>query len=208
MALTDAARNLALNGITAAATWVGLADRSLTELTGGSPAYARLQPSWGSAASGQAASTAAMDFNVAGGGTEVCFVLLRSAVTAGTDYGWSPAQGGLSAAQRLPFGATVLASSDTFTSYAHGLTTNDQVVVLDISATTVPAGITEGTIYYVRSTGLTTDAFTLSATLGGGSIAVTADGEVFIQRVVPEVFASQGNYTIGVGELTLDGRVI
>jgi microcystin-dependent protein len=41
---------------------------------------------------------------------------------------------------------------------------------------TLPTGITAGTTYYVRVTGLTTDTFQISATIGGAAIATTSDG--------------------------------
>ena len=44
-----------------------------TELTGGSPAYARLAPTWGSASASVITTTAALAFNVGSGNTVVGF---------------------------------------------------------------------------------------------------------------------------------------
>ena len=67
---------------------------------------------------------------------------------------------------------TVVAATDLFTSTAHGLTAGNPVT-FNVGA---PAGITPGTTYYVLPTGLTTDAFKVSATVGGTALDVTADG--------------------------------
>lgn len=195
--LTDSARNNAVDGITAAVTYIGLADRSLTELTGGSPAYARKAVAWDAAASGQAAQDGALVFDVPAS-TEVCFVLLRTAVSAGTDKGWFPV-GGYS-----PQVAVVTASSDQIDSKGHGYTDGMQVVVFDIQAAGTPTGLTEGTIYYVVSSA--TDSFKLAATAGGSAINITADGEMGVQRVLPESFAAQGTYTIADAALVVDAR--
>jgi hypothetical protein len=77
------------------------------------------------------------------------------------------------------------ATSGVFTSPAHGLTTNDLVVFLTPVVGTLPTGVTEGTIYNVIATGLTTDAFEVSATQGGASITVSAKGVGWAQKVSP-----------------------
>lgn len=67
---------------------------------------------------------------------------------------------------------TVIASTDLFTSTAHGMIAGNPLTF----GTGAPAGITVGTTYYVIATGLTTDAFKVSATVGGSALDVTADG--------------------------------
>ena len=59
----------------------------------------------------------------------------------------------------------------TFTCDCHGLAANDKVVIT--GGTSVPCGLTLNQIYYVISTGLTTDEFKLSATSGGAAISLT-----------------------------------
>lgn len=63
----------------------------------------------------------------------------------------------------------------TFTSACHGLTAGTKVVLTtsDDEPATVPCSLSLNTIYYVIATGLTTDAFRLSATSGGSSIIVS-----------------------------------
>ena len=59
----------------------------------------------------------------------------------------------------------------TFTCDCHGLAANDKVVIT--GGTSIPCGLTLNQIYYVISTGLTTDEFKLSATSGGAAISLT-----------------------------------
>lgn len=56
----------------------------------------------------------------------------------------------------------------------HGLQAGQPVVFSTTGA--LPTGLTAGTVYYVSATGLTTDAFSVSATVGGAAIDTTAAG--------------------------------
>lgn len=65
--------------------------------------------------------------------------------------------------------ATITIASPAVVSFtAHGLTLNDTVQFTTTGA--LPTGITASTNYYVISTGLTANAFEISATLGGTAI--------------------------------------
>lgn len=203
MPLTDAGRNIALDGLATVATFASLhtGDPSTTganEATGGSPAYARKSISYAASATGTKASNAAITFDVPAG--TYSYIGLWSAVTAGTFYGYYPAGG------FTPMEATLDAATDVFTSFAHGLVNTNQVLVYDVMAAGLPTGFTEGTIYFVVSA--TTDTFQLSATSGGAAITVTTSAEVVVQRILPEVFAAQGQYQIASGNLILDGRFV
>lgn len=68
------------------------------------------------------------------------------------------------------------ASSDTITAYGHGLAADQRVYVLGAPGATLPAGLSEGTAYFVRATGLTADTFTLSTTSGGAAVDLTTNG--------------------------------
>lgn len=57
---------------------------------------------------------------------------------------------------------------------SHGLFANQPIVFSTTGA--LPTGLTAGTVYYVSSTGLTADAFSVSATAGGAPIETTAAG--------------------------------
>ncbi len=203
MPLNDAGRNATVDGLAAVATFASLhtGDPSTTganESTGGSPAYARKGITYAAAATGTKANSAAITFDVPA--STITHVGLWSAVTAGTFYGYFPAGG------FTPMSANLDATSDAFTSYAHGLANTNQVLVYDIMGAGLPTGFTEGTVYFVVSAA--TDTFQLSATSGGAAITVTTSGEVGIQRVLPEVFAAQGQYSIAIGALILDGRFV
>lgn len=203
MPLTDAGRNAALDGLASVATFASLhtGDPSTTganEMTGGSPAYARKSITYAASSTGTKANSAACLFDVPA--STVTHVGLWSASTAGTFYGYYPAGG------FTPMEATLDQSTDVFTSFAHGLTNGQQVLVYDVMTAGLPTGFTEGTVYFVVNA--TTDTFQLSATSGGSAITVTTSAEVVVQRVLPEVFAAQGQYNIAIGSLILDGRFV
>ena len=68
-----------------------------------------------------------------------------------------------------PFGA---AATDVLTSTAHGLTANTPIRFVSLIGGT---GLTIGTTYYVIASGLTADAFKVSASLGGAAVDVTSN---------------------------------
>jgi hypothetical protein len=68
---------------------------------------------------------------------------------------------------------SIATGTPTFLCNCHGFTAGDKVVFT--GGTTVPCGLTLNSVYYVISTGLTTDAFQVSATSGGASITVSGD---------------------------------
>ena len=57
---------------------------------------------------------------------------------------------------------------------SHGLKAGQPVVFSTTGA--LPTGLTAGTVYYVSATGLTTNAFSVSATVGGAVVNTTAAG--------------------------------
>ena len=67
---------------------------------------------------------------------------------------------------------TIDFTTDFLTSAAHGLSNGDRVMVF--SGTTLPAGLSANTVYFVVSK--TTDTFKLSLTSGGSAINMTDDG--------------------------------
>jgi hypothetical protein len=83
-------------------------------------------------------------------------------------------------------------TGDLITMPAHGLVAGDNVVFEAVEGFSLPTGITEGTSYFVIATGLTTDAFKFSTTLGGAAVDVTASGFGFAQK-------RQGINIIGAG---------
>lgn len=214
MPFNDTARNVMLDALDESATQVThIGIHTLTdpgtgttanagEATGGTPAYARQAVTWGAAASGSKANTGALTFDVPAG--TYGFFTLWNAVTGNTtNYrGHIPFGGGT---PLRGFGTvdTVL-TNDAILSPGHGLANGDRVILYNVFGTALATGLTEGTVYFV--VGATADAFDVSLTSGGASVDITAlgGGEVYFERVVPEVFASQGQITVAVGALTLD----
>lgn len=71
---------------------------------------------------------------------------------------------------------TVTNATDTINSTAHGLAAGDEVIFETTDSGTLPGGVTKDTTYYVISSGLTADAFKVSATSGGSTISISSDG--------------------------------
>lgn len=79
-------------------------------------------------------------------------------------------------------------TADTVECPAHGLTTNDPVVFsTEFQTGSIPTGLTAGTVYYVIAAGLTTDAFSVSATLGGSAVNITAVGKAMVRKIQQKV---------------------
>ncbi len=199
MPFSTARQNAAVDAVTGGISHLALLDESLTELAGGT--YARNAVAWDAAASAIGDNTDAETFNVPAGAT-VAFVGFETTLAAGDGKtaGWWPVGG-----QPLQVGV-VETDDDTITSKAHGLTNGQRVVVMDITGGGLPTGLTEGTVYYVRD--VATDTFKVETTSGGGAVAISADGEIFFTRCIPETFAAAGTYTIAAGDLDIIGNLV
>ena len=203
--LADVGRNGLVDGFAALVTHVGLLDTTLTELTGGSPAYARKAITETAGASGQGSNNAGITFDVPAGAT-VAAVTFRSALTAGTEYAWWPVDGASPASVKLCTVDSTDVSNDTITSPSHGLTDTQRVVCVAANAGSLPGGLGATTFYYVVSA--TTDTFKVSLTSGGAAVNITSSGVLFVARCTPEVFASQGTYTFNANAIVYDARLI
>lgn len=216
MPFNDASRNAMLDALDESATQIThVGVHTLTdpgtgtnaaagEATGGSPAYARQAVTWGTAASGQKANTNAIAIDVPAG-TYGFLTYWNASGTGNTNNyrGYAPINGSVKG-----FGTVDTAgiTSDAIQSAAHGLVDTDRVMVFNVFAESLPAGLTEGVIYYVVSSA--TDTFKVSLTLGGGAVNVTGQGELFFQKVIPETFGAQGQITVAIGALVLDATGI
>lgn len=173
-----------------------------TEATGGAPAYARQAVTWGAAASGQKSNTNALTFDVPAG--TYAYVGYFNASTGNTNNyrGYAPF-GGASPIKGVA-SVDVTLTNDQLLSPGHGLVNGDRVIVYNVFGTALATGLTEGTVYFVVNAA--TDTFKVSLTSGGAAVDITAlaGGEVYFEKVVPEVFASQGQITFAVGQLVLD----
>ena len=165
-----------------------------SEVTGGSPAYARQSVSWSSASGGtKALSGTPYTFNVPAS-TTVEFVGFWDASTSGNFAGMFPA--GNSAA----FTFSAPSSTSTLLAPGSAYSANQTVVVLNTGGSSLPSGLTLGTIYYVKSP--SGDSFQLSASSGGSAISLSADGSGIVQAIAAEVFGSQGTYSLSGATMT------
>jgi hypothetical protein len=220
MPFNTTAKNLALDALdetaagTVGITHVGVATSALdpgkgtnsagTEATGGSPAYARLAATWGAAASELKSNTNTFTFDVPAG--TYAYFLLFNAITGNTSNyrGFIPFGG--AAAIKGFFSVDTTLTNDQFRSVAHGLADGDRVILYGAFSEALPTGtgLTAGALLFV--VGSTADTFKVSLTSGGAAIDLTATGggEGYFQKVVPEVFAAQGQITVAAGALVLD----
>lgn len=213
MPLTTAGQNAVIDEIWSAGAgtfptveaWISLhsADPGLTganELTGGSPAYARKQNTFPAAAGGTQDNDTAILFDVPAG--NVVAWGAWDASTAGTCYqtGWFSTVSGLALVR------TADATANDVQSVAHGLALDDRIVFEVVEGLTVPTGLTAGTLYYVISTGLTTDAFRVATTSGGAAVDITGTGSAIWRKVVVTNFTGQGQFQINAGDLDLFGN--
>jgi hypothetical protein len=171
------------------------------ELTGGSPAYARQPIAWAASSGGTKNITGTETFDVAAG-TTVRAVALYDALTAGTQKCWSPA--GASARRAIAVVAADLAGN-TIQSPAHGLAAGNSVLFWATIGAALPTGLSEDTEYFVIAAGLTADVFSVSTTLGGSAVDITAIGDGDVQKFTPEVFAGQGQYRVDSFPVSLPG---
>jgi hypothetical protein len=167
-----------------------------SELSGGSPAYARQAVTWSSAAAGSKASASiASVFNIPAAST-VAFVGLWSAVSSGTFAGMGPAGAGTQYA-----GTCTNASPGVWTAPGSAYGNGQAVVLFNGAGATIPAAFTVGTIYYIVSAAGA--AFSLSATSGGSAINTAGTGAGLVQAITPELYAGQGTYAVSSETLTI-----
>ncbi len=198
MPYTDACKNLMLdaNGATYLSLHSDIPNSSgSNELTGGSPAYARKAISYASAGSGAKASSTNPSFDVPAG--TVYFLGRWTAITAGTFLGWAPINGG------TVKGVGTATTADVITSNGHGLSDTNQITLQAVNGEALPTGLSATVIYFVRDA--TTDTFKVALTSGGTAVDITAIGELAFQKVIPEVFASQGTMPVTSDTMDLNG---
>lgn len=165
-----------------------------SEITGGSPAYARKAITWNAAGGGTKSNATNPTFDVAGALT-IAWLGLWSLVTAGVFYGAFP----LGSGPTQPVESDAVA--DTLTAENHALVNGTKVVILHTGAFAIPGGLTEGTVYFV--VGSTTDTFQLSLTSGGSAIDITTDTVALVCTIIPETFGAQGVFTTTSVQLDL-----
>jgi hypothetical protein len=86
------------------------------------------------------------------------------------------------------------ATTDTITAYSHGLAVDDRVVFYPGYNVTIPGGITEGTVYFVKTVP-DANTFTISTSSGGATVDVTGAAGAIMQKVTPISITSSPSVT-------------
>ncbi len=89
-------------------------------------------------------------------------------------------KGPLGASVQGPFTAT---TADVFTIPGHTFSVGDRVAFFPAFGSSLPTGVTEGTVYYVKT--VSGNDITVSATSGGATLDVTAVGDGVVYKCSP-----------------------
>jgi hypothetical protein len=193
MSFTAAAKNTMLDnwGVTQLSAHTAYSTTGTNEVTGGSPAYARVNATFAAASGGSKALSNQPQFNVPAGTT----VRWIGRWATGVFHGMEPNGG-----QEKEF--WVDPTTDVVTCYAHGYVNGDKVVFY---GDTPPAPLVEGTIYYVRDA--TTDTFKVETAPAAGAVNITAvpGGACVVSKIIEETFGAQGTLTVTSGSWNLNG---
>lgn len=185
--LTTACKNLMLDafGVTHLSLHTAYSSTGASEVSGGSPAYARKAASFSAAAAESKALASAVTFDVPAG-TTCKYVGKWTAISAGTFLGMSALAG-----TELEFFCDLV--NNKILLPGHTLVNGNTVVFY---GGTPPGGLTEATEYFV--VGSAADEFQVAATAGGVAIDLTAQatGKCVVSNIVPEVFGGQGSLQI------------
>ncbi len=168
--------------------------------TGGSPNYARKACVFAAASAGARNLNADVVFDIPPGAT-VRFIGLWT--NAGTVFRGLVPNGSVAA---KPF---VLddTTADTFKVDSHGFTSGASGDCVVLWGSSLPTGVTEGTLYWVING--TANAFQVSTTQNGSAVAITTAGHGAVQKVIAETFASQGTFTVkAAGSTAIDLNAI
>lgn len=149
------------------------------ELSGGG--YARQTPSFGSESGG--VRTATSNTWSVGASSNVAW----QGWWNGADFLCCAPNGG------APKEFVAVPSSDTIYCPSHGWSDTQTIVFWK---GTVPGGLTEGTVYYVRDA--TSDTFKVAATAGGTAIDITSAGtsNCLVSNITVQNYASASSHTI------------
>ncbi|MCP3980748.1 MAG: hypothetical protein GY716_15710 [bacterium] len=135
----------------------------------------------GAGGAGTADNTAQQQFPKATGVSDDEDVFYWSLGTAVSGTGKILWWGHLGAAVPRCFTAT--AADENITVPGHSYAVNDRIAFFEPPGSTLPTGMTEGTVYHVIS--VASDIIQVSATQGGGSLNLTADGSGQAAEISP-----------------------
>lgn len=184
--LTDATVNAMLDSLTLDEVSLHTAYSAVggSEVVGGT--YARASIVLGAAAARARAATSQPSMDVPAGTT----VRFTGLWTAGGAFRGMYANGGSEKGFQVDTANNLILCEDN--DFA-----NDEKVVFYGGA--VPAGLAEGTIYFViNATAADPNQFQVSATLGGAAIDITGqpDAKCKVSRIVEESFTANGFFTV------------
>jgi hypothetical protein len=160
------------------------------EVTGGTPAYARVAVTYNAAAARARALSANAIFDVPAG-TTVRFTGVWT--NAGSVFKGMTAVGGVETDYEVDV------TNNRIICEANGLVDTNNVVFY---GGTPPTGLTEGTVYFVvGTTAADPDTFQVSLTSGGAAIDIAGYGspQCKFSKIVPETSASQWQYQVNAG---------
>lgn len=109
---------------------------------------------------------------------------------------------------RLPIGSKLgpctAATSDNITIPGlSGLAVDDRITFLAADPAGLPTGITEGTVYWVKS--VSGDVITISTTQGGSTLDITAAGDAIAWKVTPLAVSAGITPQFAIGTLAVNG---
>lgn len=90
-------------------------------------------------------------------------------------------------------------AADTVTVPGHSLAVNDKCVGWPTPAATLPTGLTEGVIYFVKT--VSGNDLTLSATQGGATLDLTSAGAGILAKIVGLAIDTNVNPQYAIGQL-------
>ena len=146
--------------------------------------------------SGGAGSSAAATATISGGAVTVITV-----TNVGSAYTSAPTVTIPKARVTIPTSG-ITTGTDLIAYTAHGLSAGDAVVYNNGGGTSA-TGLTSGTTYYVIASGLTADAFRVSATSGGSTVDISGTGNN--AQYFEKVASTAATATAALGEGTVGG---
>lgn len=183
--------------------YVALFDSAGAELSGSG--YARKtvaanQTNWPAAASRTIANGVVIDFDPASGTPGTWSDIYRAKLMDASSSGNVLYQGFLGSDRGKAF--TAIDAGDVITVPGHALVVNDRAVILAIDDSTLPTGLTDELLVYIKT--VSGNDVTVSLTEGGAAIDVTAAGSGLIKKVTPKTGITAPDFVrIGIGELSL-----
>lgn len=100
-----------------------------------------------------------------------------------------------------PEAFTAVASTDLVTSPNMSFAVDDRVTFYAREGGSLPTGITEGTVYWIKT--VSGNTYTISTTQGGATLDITADGAGLIQKVVPLIVSNGITPQFAIGQLVV-----